>query len=46
MRRSSLQLSSWVHTMYIVMDSSGIPSFLFFVFMVLLESYFVVSAAV
>lgn len=38
-----LQLSSWVHIMYMVMDNAGIASFLFFVAIVLLESYYVVG---
>ncbi|GAB4819673.1 hypothetical protein N2152v2_006719 [Parachlorella kessleri] len=36
-------LSSWVHTMYATMDSAGIPSLIYFIGIVLLESYFVVN---
>lgn len=38
-----LQLSSWVHIMYRVMDNTGVAAFLFFVMVVLLEAYYVVS---
>jgi hypothetical protein len=36
-------MSSWAYIMYIVMDNAGVASFVYFVAVVLLQAYFVVS---
>lgn len=39
-------MSSWAYIMYIVMDSAGVASFLYFIALVLLQAYFVVGLLV
>lgn len=41
-----VQMSSWAYIMYIVMDSAGVTSFLYFIALVLLQAYFVVGLLV